>query len=178
MGSPGVDESATGQSCSHGSSSQPPSPWPGPPPSQMTPRHPALTPMLPLTRGMATTAMVDTEVTMVATTDLTDTATTARDLLMRLPPLSLAPTPMLMPMPGMATMVMDTEVTTVATWDLMLMAYGKRSADEAAPAESGPNAEANADPWYSYYGGYGYGAYRPYGYGYYGYRPYGYAYWG
>ena len=56
--------------------------------------------------------------------------------------------------------------------------YGKRSADEAAPAESGPNAEANADPWYSYYGGYGYGAYRPYGYGYHAYRPYGYAYWG
>merc|ERR1712203_1188171 len=125
MGSPGVDESATGQSCSHFSSSQPPSPWPWPPPSQMTPRHPALTPMLPLTRGMATTAMVDTEVTMVATTDLTDTATTARDLLMRLPPLSLAPTPM-MPMPGMATTVMDTEVTTVATTDLMLMATTAR----------------------------------------------------
>merc|ERR1712203_660585 len=124
MGSPGVDESATGQSCSHFSSSQPPSPWPWPPPSQMTPRHPALTPMLPLTRGMATTAMVDTEVTMVATTDLTDTATMARDLLMRLPPLSLAPTPM--PMPGMATTVMDTEVTTVATTDLMLMATTAR----------------------------------------------------
>merc|ERR1712203_1301639 len=92
MGSPGVDESATGQSCSHFSSSQPPSPWPWPPPSQMTPRHPALTPMLPLTRGMATTAMGDTEVTMVATTDLTDTATTARDLPMRPPPLSLDPT--------------------------------------------------------------------------------------
>merc|ERR1712110_676868 len=44
--------------------------------------------------------------------------------------------------------------------------YGKRSADEAP--ESGPNANADptADPWYSYYGGYGYGAYRPYGYGY------------
>merc|ERR1711992_441881 len=38
------------------------------------------------------------------------------------------------------------------------------------PAESGPNPEAEADPWYGYYG-YGY---RPYGYGYYGYRPYGY----
>merc|ERR1712125_305936 len=49
--------------------------------------------------------------------------------------------------------------------------YGKRSADEGAPAESGPNADAEADPWYGYYG-YGY---RPYGYGYYGYRPYGYA---
>merc|ERR1712045_576531 len=124
MGSPGVDESATGQSRSLFSSSQPPSPWPWRPPSQMTPRHPALTPMLPLTRGMATTAMVDTEVTMVATTDLTDTATTARDLLMR-----LAPTPMLMPMPGMATTVMDmedTEVTTVATTDLMLMATTAR----------------------------------------------------
>merc|ERR1719341_1028224 len=45
--------------------------------------------------------------------------------------------------------------------------YGKRSADEAAPAESGPNANAEADPWYGYYG-----------YGYYGYRPYGYSYWG
>merc|ERR1712045_941251 len=129
MGSPGVDESATGQSRSLFSSSQPPSPWPWQPPSQKTPRHPALTPMLPLTRGMATTAMVDTEVTMVATTDLTDTATTARDLLMRLPPLSQAPTPMLMPMPGMATTVMDmedTEVTTVATTDLMLMAITAR----------------------------------------------------
>merc|ERR1711990_939891 len=61
---------------------------------------------------------------MVATTDLTDTATMARDLLMRLPPLSLAPTPM--PMPGMATMGMDTEVTTVATTDLMLMATTAR----------------------------------------------------
>merc|ERR1712045_957130 len=126
MGSPGVDESATGQSRSLFSSSQPPSPWPWRPLSQMTPRHLALTPMLPLTRGMATTAMVDTEGTMVATTDLTDTATTARDLLMRLPPLSLVPTPMLMPMPGMATTVMDTEVTTVATTDLMLMATTAR----------------------------------------------------
>merc|ERR1719398_654551 len=52
--------------------------------------------------------------------------------------------------------------------------YGKRSADEAAPAESGPNANAEADPWYGYYGSYGY---RPYGYGYHGlgYRGY---YWG
>merc|ERR1712088_570809 len=112
MGSPGVDESATGQSWSHFSSSQPPSPWPWPPPSQMTPRHPALTPMLPLTPGMATTAMVDIEVTMVATTDLTDTATTARDLLLS---------------PGMATMDMeDTEVTMVATTDLTLMATTAR----------------------------------------------------
>merc|ERR1712088_511825 len=95
MGSPGVDESATGQSWSHLSSSQPPSPWPWPPPSQMTPRHPALTPMLPLTPGMATTAMVDfMEDTEDTTPDLTDiTATTARDLLMRPPPLSLDPTP-------------------------------------------------------------------------------------
>merc|ERR1712024_391409 len=105
MGSPGVDESATGQSGSLFSSSQPPSPWPWPLPSQMMPRHPALTPMLPLTPGMATTA---------------------RDLLMRLPPLSLAPTPMLMPMPGMATTVKDTEVTTVATTALMLMATTAR----------------------------------------------------
>merc|ERR1712025_158231 len=50
------------------------------------------------------------------------------------------------------------------------MGYGKRSADEAAPAASGPNADASADPWYGYYG------YRPYGYGYHGYRPYGYGY--
>merc|ERR1712088_1131573 len=92
MGSPGVDESATGQSWSHLSSSQPPSPWPWPPPSQMTPRHPALTPMLLLTPGMATTVM-DTEVTTVATTDLMLMATTARDLPMRPPPLSLDPTP-------------------------------------------------------------------------------------
>merc|ERR1712241_31067 len=53
--------------------------------------------------------------------------------------------------------------------------YGKRSADESAPAESGPNANAEADPWYGYYG-YGHwggyrGYYRPYGYyGYYGKR--------
>merc|ERR1712088_1269550 len=134
MGSPGVDESATGQSWSHFSSSQPPSPWPWPPPSQMTPRHPALTPMLPLTPGMATTAMVDTEGTMVATPDLT--ATMARDLLMRLPPLSLAPTPMLMPMPGMATTVMDTEVTTVATTDLMLMATTARDLPMRPPPQS------------------------------------------
>jgi len=47
--------------------------------------------------------------------------------------------------------------------------YGKRSADESAPAESGPNANAEADPWYGYYG-YGghWGGYRGY------YRPYGY----
>merc|ERR1711936_210467 len=53
--------------------------------------------------------------------------------------------------------------------------YGKREAEPAEqPAESGPNANAEADPWYGYFG-YGY---RPYGYGYYGYRPYGYSYWG
>merc|ERR1712244_22731 len=44
-----------------------------------------------------------------------------------------------------------------------------------------PSAEANADPWYSYYGGlghYGYGYGLGYGYGSYygGYRPY--SYWG
>merc|ERR1711894_778429 len=42
---------------------------------------------------------------------------------------------------------------------------------EAEPAAVA--AEANADPWYGYYG---YGLNRPYGYGYYGYRPYGYGY--
>merc|ERR1712203_560350 len=124
MGSPGVDESATGQSCSHFSSSQPPSPWPWPPPSQMTPRHPALTPMLPLTPGMATTAMVDTEVTMVATTDLTDTATTARDLLMRLPPLSLDPTPrptLTRGIPTMEDMAMElTDLMDMATMATVL----------------------------------------------------------
>merc|ERR1712043_127604 len=80
--------------------------------------------MLPLTRGMATTAMVDIEVTMVATTDLTDTtATTARDLLMR--PLRLVPMPRPPLTPGMATM--DTEVTMVATMvDLMVMATTAR----------------------------------------------------
>jgi len=41
-------------------------------------------------------------------------------------------------------------------------------------ADAAASPEAEADPWYGYYG-YGY---RPYGYGYYGYRPYGYAYWG
>ena len=39
-------------------------------------------------------------------------------------------------------------------------------------AQSGPNPEAEADPWYGYYG-YGY---RPYGYGYYGHRYHGYYY--
>merc|ERR1711918_181600 len=52
--------------------------------------------------------------------------------------------------------------------------YGKRSADEAAPAESGPNANAEADPWYGYYGY----AHRPYGYGYYGHRYGHYGYYG
>merc|ERR1711953_1221882 len=52
--------------------------------------------------------------------------------------------------------------------------YGKRSADAEPTAEAAANPEAEADPWYGYYG-YGY---RPYGYGYYGYRPYGYGYYG
>merc|ERR1712088_700799 len=124
MGSPGVDESATGQSWSHFSSSQPPSPWPWPPPSQMTPRHPALTPMLPLTRGMATTAMVDTEGTMVATTDLTLMATTAGDLPMRPPPLSLDPTPrptLTRGIPTMEDMAMElTDLMDMATMATVL----------------------------------------------------------
>merc|ERR1712203_1041225 len=124
MGSPGVDESATGQSCSHFSSSQPPSPWPWPPPSQMTPRYPALTPMLPLTPGMATTAMVDTEGTMVATTDLMLTATTARDLPMRPPPLSLDPTPrptLTRGIPTMEDMAMElTDLMDMATMATVL----------------------------------------------------------
>merc|ERR1711936_641080 len=41
--------------------------------------------------------------------------------------------------------------------------------------ESGPSANAEADPWYGYYGY----AHRPYGYGYYGYgHRYGYGYYG
>ena len=48
------------------------------------------------------------------------------------------------------------------------MALGAPQAD-TSEAASGPNADAEADPWYGYYG-YGY---RPYGYGYYGHR-YGY----
>merc|ERR1712088_746560 len=126
MGSPGVDESATGQSWSHFSSSQPPSPWPWPPPSQMTPRHPALTPMLPLTRGMATTAMVDIGVDTEDTTpDLTDiTATTARDLPMRLPPLSLDPTPrptLTRGIPTMEDMAMElTDLMDMATMATVL----------------------------------------------------------
>merc|ERR1712154_282208 len=52
-------------------------------------------------------------------------------------------------------------------------------ADPEATAD--PSAEANADPWYSYYGGlghYGYGYGLGYGYGSYygGYRPYSYGY--
>merc|ERR1712203_243695 len=123
MGSPGVDESATGQSWSHFSSSQPPSPWPWPPPSQMTPRHPALTPMLPLTPGMATTVM-DTEVTTVATTDLMLMATTARDLPMRPPPLSLDPTPrptLTRGIPTMEDMAMElTDLMDMATMATVL----------------------------------------------------------
>merc|ERR1712179_471795 len=46
------------------------------------------------------------------------------------------------------------------------------AAPEAAP-EAAASPEANADPWYGYYG---YGLHRPYGYGYYGYRPCGYGY--
>merc|ERR1739845_273781 len=85
-------------------------PWP--PPSQMMPRHPALTPILTLMPGMATTVM-DTEVTTVATTDLMLMATTARDL-----PLSLAPTPRPTLTPGIPTMEdMAMELT-----DLMDMA--------------------------------------------------------
>merc|ERR1719431_1555701 len=45
-----------------------------------------------LTPGTATTAMEDTEATMVVTTGLMPMATTERDLLMRLPLLNLAPT--------------------------------------------------------------------------------------
>ena len=51
--------------------------------------------------------------------------------------------------------------------------YGKRSADAEPTAEAAASPEAEADPWYGYYG---YGLHRPYGYGYYGYRPYGYGY--
>jgi len=47
---------------------------------------------------------------------------------------------------------------------------GKRSAD----AEPTAAAEAKADPWYGYYGGYGYG-YPAYGYGY---SSWGYPAWG
>merc|ERR550539_2172528 len=63
---------------------------------------------------------------MVATTDLTDTANTARDLLIR--PLRLVPMPRPPLTPGMATMDMeDTEVTMVATMvDLMVMATTAR----------------------------------------------------
>merc|ERR1711988_2053341 len=50
----------------------------------------------------------------------------------------------------------------------LAMALGAPQAD-TSEAASGPNADAEADPWYGYYG-YGY---RPYGYGYYGHR-YGY----
>merc|ERR1711974_181150 len=44
------------------------------------------------------------------------------------------------------------------------------SADAEPTADAAASPEAEADPWYGYYG------YRPYGYGYYGYRPYGYGY--
>merc|ERR1712061_262885 len=54
----------------------------------------------------------------------------------------------------------------------LAMALAAPQADQ--PAESGPNANAEADPWYGYYGG---GGYRGYYGGYYG-RPYGYGYYG
>merc|ERR1712226_261571 len=96
--------------------------------------------------------------------------TMERDLLMKLPLPSLAPTPTLKLTPGTGTMGMLTGLTdmviTVAYGGYGGYYYGKRSADEAAPAESGPNANAEADPWYGYYGY----AHRPYGYGYYGHR--------
>merc|ERR1712109_298387 len=50
--------------------------------------------------------------------------------------------------------------------------YGKRSAEQTADAAANREPEAEADPWYGYYG-----YYRPYGYGYFGYyNPYGYGY--
>merc|ERR1712158_149353 len=72
--------------------------------------------MLKLTPGMVTMGMEATEVTMVVTIDLTVMVTMERDLLMKLPLPSLAPTPMLKLTPGMDTMGMedtgeDTEVT-------------------------------------------------------------------
>merc|ERR1712150_203964 len=84
----------------------------------MSPLSLVPTPMLMLIPGMATMDMEDTEVTMVATTDLTLMATTARDLLMS--PLSLVPTPRPTLTPGMATMDMDTDLMDMATMATVL----------------------------------------------------------
>merc|ERR1712010_25286 len=71
---------------------------------------------LKLTPGTGITATVDigedTEVTMA---DLMDMVTMARDLLMRLPLLNLAPTPLLKLTRGTVTTVMPTGLTVMAT---------------------------------------------------------------
>merc|ERR1712010_256651 len=71
---------------------------------------------LKLTPGTGITATVDigedTEVTMA---DLMDMVTTERDLLMRLPLLNLAPTPLLKLTRGTDTTVMPTGLTAMAT---------------------------------------------------------------
>merc|ERR1712244_164356 len=98
MGSPGVDEWAPGQSCSHFSSSQHSSPWPWQLLRSRRPQAPTLT-LRPIL-GTATTATGHTgEATMV--TDTATMATTERGLLMPLP--SLDPTPMLRLTPGTDT---------------------------------------------------------------------------
>merc|ERR1711915_849053 len=71
-------------------------------------------------------------------------------------------------------MALDTMDTTDPPMDMDIEDIGEKKKREAV---ADPNAEANADPWYSYYGhGLGHYGYRPYYRSYY--RPYGYGYWG
>merc|ERR1711915_515783 len=101
--------------------------------------------------------------------------TMERGLLMLSPLLMLLPVLRLRPIPGTDTTdTGHTAMDTTAT-DLMdMVTTMERGLLMLSPLLMLPSPEAEADPWYGYYG-YGY---RPYGYGYYGYRPYGYAYWG
>merc|ERR1712244_4758 len=121
MGSPGVDEWAPGQSCSHFSSSQHSSPWPWQLLRSRRPQAPTLT-LRPIL-GTATTATGHTgEATMV--TDTATMATTERGLLMPLP--SLDPTPMLRLTLGTATTAMATGPTAMATMATDTMATMER----------------------------------------------------
>merc|ERR1712020_346784 len=74
----------------------------------------APTPMLQLTPGMGTTAMV-TGLTGMVTMGIDTTVTTERDLLMKALLLPLAPTPMLQLTPGMGTTAMVTGLTGMVT---------------------------------------------------------------
>merc|ERR1712154_607576 len=127
--------------------------------------------------GTDTTAMAST-----MAMDTTDTGLMAMDTTTERGLLRLSPRPLLMLLlrllliPGTDTRLWPPPWLWIlriqALWLWILLRKEVCDAEPAAEAVASPEAEA--DPWYGYYG-YGY---RPYGYGYYGYRPYGYAYWG